>query len=194
MRLAVFMWPKQPMTTSGRRASDRRDRNLPRRHRDPPHGAAEAELAHPLLREPRVDDDPGRGLDDPHRERKVGCSVLPQRLEEAVDDAVCEQPSDHARLELHRVQVAARVAARDGHPCHEVVQDDVVEDDDARPLAERLDDPAVRVRIVADVVERDIEAARGTPMLRNLDLDPLLERGQQVRAVVGDPGPIGRQR
>ena len=165
MRFAVFMWPKQPITTSGRRGLDRGDRDLPRRHRDPPHGAGEAELAHPLLREVRVDDDPGRGLDDPHRQREVGGAVRPQRLEQAVDDAVCEQPSDDALLELHRVQVAVRPAAGDGHPGDEVVQNDVVQDDDARTLAERLDDPAVRVRVVADVVERDVAAARGTPAL-----------------------------
>jgi hypothetical protein len=37
-----------------------------------------------------------------------------------------------------------------------MVEDEVVEHDDAWPLAQRLDDPAVRVRVVADVVEADV--------------------------------------
>ena len=70
-----------------------------------------------------------------------------------------EQAADHAALPLHRVEVAVPVAAADRQPGDEVMEDEVVQDDDAGPLAQRVDDPAVRVRVVADVVERDVGAA-----------------------------------
>ena len=63
-----------------------------------------------------------------------------------------------------------------------------MQDNDTRALAERIDDPAVRVRVVADVVERNVAAARGTPpVLRDFDLDPLLERGEQMSTKQGWP-------
>ena len=75
---------------------------------------------------------------------------------------MAEQAADDAVLALHRVEVAVPVAAADRHPGDEVVEDEVVEDDDAGSAAQRVDDPAVRVRVVADVVERDVApAARG---------------------------------
>ena len=62
----------------------------------------------------------------------------------------------------------------------EVVQHEVVQDDDPRRRLQRLDDPAVRVGVVADVVEGDVAAARGTPApLRDLDLDALVGAGQE---------------
>ena len=71
-----------------------------------------------------------------------------------------------------------------------------MQDDDAGPLAQCLDDPPVVLRVVADVVEREVACraghAPGAP--HDLDLDPPLERRQQQRAVVGDPGALGRQR
>jgi hypothetical protein len=41
-----------------------------------------------------------------------------------------------------------------------VVEDEVVEHDDASPPPERVHDPAVRLRVVADVVEGDVGPAR----------------------------------
>ena len=72
----------------------------------------------------------------------------------------------------------------------------LVQDDDAGPRAQRLDDPAVRVRVVAEVVERDVGAARRPlrPRADDLDVDPLAQRGQQQRAVVGDPRALRRER
>ena len=97
---------------------------------------------------------------------------------------------------LHRVEVARRVPARQRQPGDEVVEDEVVQDDDARPPAERVDDPAVRLRVVPDVVERDVRPARTGRAGGgdDLDLDAPLERGQEERAVVGDAGALGRQR
>ena len=66
--------------------------------------------------------------------------------------------------------------------------------DDARPLAQRVDDPAVRVRVVADVVERDVGGGRALARLGDDDVDPLAQRRQEQRRVVGDPRPRRRQR
>ena len=52
------------------------------------------------------------------------------------------------------------VAAADRQPRDQVVEDEVVQDDDAWPLAQRIDDPAVRVGVVADVVEGEVAARR----------------------------------
>jgi len=82
---------------------------------------------------------------------------------------------------LHRVQVAVPVAAADRQAGDEVVQDEVVQDDDARLLAERVHDPAVRVRVVADVVEADVDVARpkATAPADRDDIDAWIDRTQQ---------------
>ena len=66
--------------------------------------------------------------------------------------------------------------------------------DDARALAQRIDDPAVRVRVVADVVERDVGGGRPLARLGDDDLDALAQRRQEQRRVVGDPRARRRQR
>ena len=75
---------------------------------------------------------------------------------------VTEQPPDDAALALHRVEVAVPVAAADREAGDEMVEDEVVEDDDSGRSAQRLDDPAVRVRVVADVVDAT-SVPRGGP-------------------------------
>ena len=59
-----------------------------------------------------------------------------------------------------------------------MVQHELVEDDDAGTLAERVDDPAVLVRVVADVVERDVRLGRAPEAagLGDDDVHALLER------------------
>ena len=84
------------------------------------------------------------------------------------------------------------VAAADRQPGDEVMEDEVVETTTPGRLR-RVDDPAVRVRVVADVVERDVRR-RAAAAPRDDDVDPLLERGEQVGAVVGDPRALRRQR
>ena len=71
-----------------------------------------------------------------------------------------EQPPDDAALPLHRVEVPVAVAPPDREPGNEVVQHEVVQDDETRCPPQRLDDPAVRVGIVADVVDAEIDTAR----------------------------------
>ena len=55
-----------------------------------------------------------------------------------------------------------------------------MEDDDTGAPAQRVHDPAVRLRVVPDVVERDVGASQ-QPAARagDLDVHPLLQRRQQ---------------
>ena len=67
-----------------------------------------------------------------------------------------EQTADEPGLPLHRGEVAVTVLSPDRQPRDEVVENELVHDDDAGPRPQRLDDPAVRLGVVADVVEADI--------------------------------------
>ncbi len=104
------------------------------------------------------------------------------------------RPGD-AVVALHRLHVAAPVATADRHPGDQVVQDELVQHDDAGPLAESVDDPGVRVGVVADVVEADVGMRRALAGLGDDDLlEPLAQRRQEQRRVVGDPRSRRRQR
>ncbi len=133
----------------------------PRRMRDDPDPPRVARGAGTVADVAGMDDEAGREPEHLAREREVLGPVLPQRRDALVEDAVCEQPPDHAVLALHRVEVAVAVAPPDGQTGDEVVKDEIVEDDEARAAAQRIDDPGVRVGVVADVVEAQIGAPRG---------------------------------
>ena len=85
-----------------------------------------------------------------------------------------EQPPGDAGLALHRTEIALAVLAPQRQPGDEVVEDELVQHDDAGPLPQRLDDPAVRIRRVADVVERDVgaTAAAQVTVLDDLHVEP----------------------
>ena len=101
-----------------------------------------------------------------------------------------EQPPDHARLALHRVQVAGAVAARERHAGDQMVDDQLVEDDEAAVRPERVQDPPVRLRAVADVEEPDVRRTTPPPSrLHDVDVSPTPERGHKQCAVVRDPTP-----
>ena len=146
MRFAVFMWPKQPITTSGRWASTAATgtchAGIGIRHTGPVKPSSRtqcsAKCEWTMI--------PVAGSTTHIVSGKSAARSAHKRLQQSVDDTVREQPSDDAVLVLHRVQVVVRLAAGDGHPGDEVVQHDVVQDDDARTLPQRLDDPRVRVR------------------------------------------------
>src|SRR6266545_500082 len=74
-----------------------------------------------------------------------------------------------------------------------MVEDEVVQHDDAGLVAKPLDDPAVRLGIVSDVVERDV-AVRLLPARSNVDLHSPPQRRQQERRVVGDARALRRHR
>ena len=119
-----------------------------------------------------MDDQARREPEHLAREVEVLGPVLPERRDALVEHGVAEQAADDAALALHRVEVAVAVAAADREPGDEVVEDEVVEDDDAGRAAQRLDDPAVRVRVVADVVDAEVGSARRLlrPALHDDDL------------------------
>ena len=97
------------------------------------------------------------------REREALRLRLPEQRQQVVEHAEAEQPAGDAELALHRVEVAAAVAAADRDPGDQVVQHVLVQHDDAGALVQRVDDPAVRVGVVADVVERDVGAGARLP-------------------------------
>ena len=117
-------------------------RHRPGGVRDVPDPALVAGRAHEVAHGLRVDDHARRVLEHEAGEREVLGPRLPERRDPLVEDAVREQAADDTVLELHRVEVAVAVAPADGHPGDEVVDDEVVQDDDARPAAQRVDDPA----------------------------------------------------
>ena len=84
-----------------------------------------------------------------------------------------DEPTDDARVSLHRVQVAVGVTPAEGQARNQMVENKVVENDDPAVPPERLDDPAVRFCVVADVIEGDVCAAwRATRSATNdLDVD-----------------------
>jgi hypothetical protein len=143
-----------------------------------------------------VDDQAGRKGKDLAGERELVGARLPEGRDPVVEHRVAEQPSGEPMLALERVEVPACVAARERQPRDEVVEDELVQDDDTRPAAERLEDPAVGRRVVTDVVEGDVAAGRAAEAAgpRDHDLDTARELGEEKRAVVGDPGPFGRER
>jgi hypothetical protein len=74
------------------------------------------------------------------------------------------------------------------------MEDELVEDDDARLPSQRLDDPAVHLRVVAHVVESHVGSRRPLPAAGDDDVHPALQRGQEERAVVRDARAIRRKR
>jgi len=88
---------------------------------------------------------------------------------------VGEHSPNSTGLSLHRVEIPASVAAAESHTGHQMMEDEIVQNDDAGPAAESLHNPAVRDRVVADVVERYVSSpartARASP--HDGDVDPL---------------------
>jgi hypothetical protein len=136
---------------------------------------------------PRIS--PASVLEHVTDEREVLGARLPERRQLVVEHGVGEQPPDQPVLAFHRREVAGRVAAGERQPDDQVVEHEVVEDDDPGPLAQCVDDPAVRLGVVADVVERDVGCRVPATAAGYGDdhVDALLQLGEQQRRVVGDP-------
>ena len=135
IRLLELTTPKQPTTTPLADALGRDARSRPGGMRHDVDRAVEAGCPRPIADVARVDDQAGGVLEDEGRQREVLRSRLPQRRNALVEHAVAEQAPDDAVLALHEVEVRVPVPAPDGHAGNEVVQDEVVEDDDARARA-----------------------------------------------------------
>jgi len=121
-----------------------------------------------------VDDQPRREIEDGAGKWELLWARIPEGLDPLVHHCIGEQPTDHTCFSLHRVQIGAPVSPPEGDARNQVVDDEVVEDDDARPSPERIDDPAVGVGVVTHVVQGDVRAAESAlPSRRHdLDLDP----------------------
>src|SRR4030095_8668737 len=85
------------------------------------------------------------------------------------------------------------VLAPERQPRNKMVQDEVVEHDDAGAAPEPFEDPAVDGRVVTHVIERDV-AVRALPTSRDFDLEAPTKRGNAKRRVVADGGEFRRQR
>jgi len=163
--------------------------------RNPPQRPVVAAFACALLDVPRVRDQAGRVREHLAGERELVGPGLPDRCHAAVENTVREQATGNACVTLHRCEVAGPVLVADRQAGDEMVQNEVVQDDDARAAAQRLHDPAVRLGIVADVIERDVRRDRPRPATADdLDIDEPAERRQQERGVIGDARPLRRER
>src|SRR5436190_12409431 len=128
--------------------------------------------------------------DDLAGERKLLGTGLPERRHETVDDPVREQPAYHPSLTEHRGPVALAIPAADREAGDQVVQDEVVENDEARLPPESVNDPPVGAGVVSDVVDADVDPPRPRPPpLRDANVKSAVERRQQERAVISDPRP-----
>ncbi len=151
-----------PERTDQRRAVehhglDRRQR--PRRVGHDDDWAGVPRLTHVLRHMGRVRNHPAGIPQHLPDERELLGTTLPERGQSLVEHAVRNQPSDDAALPLHSVEISVPVRAADRDPRDQVVEDEVVEHDRAWLSSKGVDDPAVRIRVVADVVERKIGAA-----------------------------------
>ena len=126
---------------------------------------------------PGMDDEAGGEPEHLPGKMEVLGPVLPERRDALVEDGVAEKPAYDTALSLHRVEVAVPVTATDRQTRDQVMQDEVVEDDDTRSAPERLENPAVSIRIVANMVDREIGSSRRLlrPSFDDGDLDPLAE-------------------
>ena len=114
-----------------------------------------------------MNDEPLRTVEHgPESGNRSGC-VSQRSGKQVVEDAEAEKPARDAEVTLHGVEVAATVAATDRDPGDEVVQHVLVQDDEPGSLVQRIDDPAVRVGVVSDVVERDVRRGRALSGLRD---------------------------
>ena len=74
-----------------------------------------------------------------------------------------QQATGDAGVALHGGEITVAVLPADRQSGDEVMEDEVVKDDHSRPASQRVHDPAVRLRVVANVVERDIGGNRPRP-------------------------------
>ena len=162
--------------------------------RNPPERLSVPRVADESLDIRRVDDQAVCGHEHLACEWVLDSPVLPERRQELVDHTVRKHSPHRPGLPLHRIEIATSIAAAESHARHQVVEDEIVQNDDAGTAAESLDDPTVRCRLVADVVERDVcsPALPARPSPDHVNVDPLRQRRKKKRAVVGDPRPLGR--
>ena len=116
-------------------------------------------LTHTAVGVARVDDQSCRVVEDLPRADSA-CAVShggrapPRATASARRRASSRRPAPSPRM------YAPGIPAGQCQPGDEVVQDEVAQHHDARPLSQRVHDPTVCLRVVAEVVERDVGLAR----------------------------------
>ena len=164
--------------------------------RDDPDRAAKAGRASAVVDVAGMDDQAGGEVEHLSREREVLGPVLPQRRNALLHHGVPEQPRGQPAIALEGVQVRLPVAASERDARDEVMQHEVVEHDEPRRPAQRIDDPTVGIGVVPDVKDAEIRSPRRLlrPPSHRHDLASRLERRQQEGRVVGDSRPLGGHR
>ncbi len=106
-----------------------------------------------------------------------------------------DEPARNAGVALHRSEVSVPVLATDRQSGDEMVQDEIVKHDDTGATPERVDDPSVGLRVVADMEEGHVGCDRPrSAAADDLDVEQALQCRQQQRGVVRDPGALRRER
>src|SRR3954447_11117340 len=144
----------------------------------------------------RVHDQPGCEPEHLAREREVLRPVLPQRRDALLHDGVAEQPRDKPPVALERIEICLAVAAAERDAGDQVMEDEVVEHDDSRGTPQRVEDPAVCIGIVSNMVNDEVDAPRRAlrTVFHGHDLTAFLQRREQQRRVVRDSRAVGRHR
>ena len=162
MRLLSFRCPKQPISGAPSTSAARTSRCArPGRVRDPPDRPVEAGVPRALLDVARVDDQRRRRGGAPRRRagspgaaspRAAGCGCRARRRRAAGRRGRGRAPSRRgSRRASPRASVIPATRWWSTNSCRTTTPG---------RLAQRLDDPAVRLGIVADVVERDVGRRR----------------------------------
>ncbi len=156
------------------------------------HGPAKLRGAHLLLHEAAVNHHAARRFQDAARHGHA--LVVRSDFQPAHPSGKLERRG--AAVIFALAQVPVPIAALDGEVRDQVVQVALVHHHHARMAQRGLIDEAV-VAVVADVVERDIEARRIERLVRageNLQLDQRLHGADQCFGIIGDPAARRRQR
>ena len=162
MRLSRLRLPNDPITGPGPRSAGstagagQAGCGMTRR---PPVAGRE----HALLDVARVHDHTGvaRLLEHERGEREALRPVLPERRHAAVDDRRAEQAADEPGLALHRLQVQATSRRASVRPATRWCSTKSWSTTTPGRGAQGLDDPAVGLGVVADVVEGHVGLAPG---------------------------------
>jgi hypothetical protein len=150
------------------------------------HAPVVASLTHFPFSVSRVDDHTFGVLEGVTQERYLGGPCLPQRRLEPGQSALGGRASLNAGVALDCGEVRAAVAASEREPGDELVEGDLVQHDETGAAAKRGVDPAVRLRVVAQVVQVDV---RPWPSSKRPDGDDVCTPAkgrQEKRAVACD--------
>jgi hypothetical protein len=128
------------------------------------------------------------GLADQREPVRLG---FPERRLEPCERALGLESRLDASVTLDCGQVSLPVSAAEGENGDQPVESDFVQYDEAGTATERVVDPTVPLRVVAELVERDVRGRMRTIGPREDDVDTPFERRQEKRAVSAIPERCG---